>query len=40
VNDRIELFGRVENLGDGNYQTAAGFNSLSRNAYVGARVKF
>lgn len=40
VNDRIELFGRVENLGDENYQTAAGFNSLGRNAYVGARVKF
>ncbi len=40
VNDRIELFGRVENLGDENYQTATGFNSLGRNAYVGARVKF
>jgi vitamin B12 transporter len=40
VNDRIELFGRVENLGDENYQTAAGFNSLGRNAYIGARVKF
>ncbi len=40
VNDRIELFGRIENLGDENYQTATGFNSLGRNAYVGARVKF
>lgn len=40
VNERIEIFGRVENLGDENYQTASGFNSLRRNAYVGARVKF
>jgi vitamin B12 transporter len=40
MNDKIELFGRVENLGDENYQTASGFNSLGRNAYVGARVKF
>jgi vitamin B12 transporter len=40
INDRIDLFGRVENLGDENYQTATGFNSLGRNAYVGARVKF
>lgn len=40
VNDRVELFGRIENLGDENYQTASGFNSLGRNAYVGARVTF
>lgn len=40
LNDQIELFGRVENLGDENFQTAAGFNSLGRNGYIGARVKF
>ncbi len=40
VNEQIELFSRVENLGDENYETAAGFNSLGRTAYIGARVKF
>jgi vitamin B12 transporter len=39
VNDRIQLFGRVENLGDEDYQTTSGFNSLGRNAYAGVRVK-
>lgn len=40
VNEQIALFGRVENLGDEHYETAAGFNSLGRTAYIGARVKF
>lgn len=40
ITERIELFGRVENLGNENYETAAGFNSLGRNAYAGVRVKF
>jgi vitamin B12 transporter len=40
ITKQIELFGRIENLGDENYQTAAGFNSLGRNAYIGVRVKF
>lgn len=40
VSETVELFGRVENLADENYQTASGFNSLGRNAYVGARVNF
>ena len=38
--ERFELFGRVENLFDADYQTAAGYGTASRSAYVGARAKF
>ena len=31
------VFGRVENLADKRYQTAAGYNSLGRSAYLGIR---
>ena len=37
VTDRIELFGRVENVFDRNYQTAAGYASPGRGAFVGVR---
>lgn len=35
----IELFGRVENLFDADYQTAAGYGSPGRGAFVGVRGK-
>ena len=40
VGEHFELFGRVENLTDANYQTAAGYGTYGRSAYVGARAKF
>ena len=40
VNDTIELFGRIENLGDERYQTTAGYGTLGRSAYFGARARF
>ena len=36
----LDLFGRVENLTDANYQTAAGYGTYGRSAYVGARARF
>ena len=40
VSDSIELFGRVENLADTRYDTAVGFNTPGRSAYIGARARF
>jgi vitamin B12 transporter len=40
VTERIELFGRIENLGDKRYQTAAGYAAQGRSAYIGARARF
>jgi vitamin B12 transporter len=40
VTDRFELFGRVENLFDAQYETVRGYGTLGRNAYVGVRAKF
>lgn len=37
VLEGIELFGRVENLFDADYQTAAGYGSAGRGAFVGLR---
>jgi vitamin B12 transporter len=39
VTDRIELFGRVENLGNEEYQTIAGYGTAGRAAYAGVRLK-
>ena len=39
VGGRFELFGRVENVGDERYQTAAGYGSYGRSVYAGLRVK-
>lgn len=39
VSDEIELFGRVENLWDEDYQTTAGYASPGRGAFVGARLR-
>lgn len=40
INDAMELYGRVENAGDTDYQTVAGYNAYGRNAHVGLRAKF
>ena len=40
VTERIELFGRVENVTDTDYQTAAGYATAGRSAYLGARARF
>lgn len=37
VTDTLDLFGRVENVFDAAYQTAAGYNSTPRGAFVGVR---
>lgn len=38
--ERFELYGRVENLFDQAYQTAAGYGSVGRAAYAGVRARF
>lgn len=40
LDEHLEIYGRVENLGNAQYQTAAGFNSPGRSAYAGVRVRF
>jgi len=40
IGDRFEVYGRIENLFDSNYATAAGFNSLGRAGYAGIRARF
>ncbi len=40
INDRLELYGRVDNIFDVQYTVVAGFNSFGRNAAVGVRAKF
>ena len=37
VSDRIELFGRIENVWDEQYQTVAGYGTQGRAAWIGAR---
>jgi len=37
IGNRIELYGRIENLWNERYQTAAGYASAPRGAFVGAR---
>ena len=39
LTDGIELYGRVENLGDAHYQTVNGYNSAGRGAYLGVRAR-
>lgn len=38
LGDAIELFGRIENVFDTEYQTAAGYAQAGRGAFVGARL--
>jgi vitamin B12 transporter len=40
IGDVIEVYGRVENAGDVDYQTVAGYNAYGRNAHIGVRAKF
>jgi vitamin B12 transporter len=40
ANDNVTLFGRVENLWDEDYQTAAGYATEGRAAHLGARARF
>ena len=40
LGERFELYGRIENVGDVRYQTAAGFNTPGRSAYAGVRMKW
>ena len=39
VTDSLQLFARIENLGDARYQTVYGYNSPGRSAYAGARLR-
>ncbi|MWV28374.1 TonB-dependent receptor domain-containing protein [Aurantiacibacter rhizosphaerae] len=38
VSERVQLFGRIENLWDEEYQTAAGYGTAGRGAHIGARL--
>ncbi len=40
VTDQVELFGRIENLFDERYQTAAGYGQQRRAAYGGVRLRY
>jgi vitamin B12 transporter len=40
VTDRIEIYGRVENLTDRHYETAYQYGTLGRSGYLGARASF
>jgi vitamin B12 transporter len=40
ISDQLELYGRVENAGDADYQTVAGYGAYGRNAHIGVRAKF
>lgn len=40
LSNAVTLYGRVENVGDDHYQTAAGYGTAGRSAYAGARARF
>ncbi len=40
LTDKIELFGRVENVTDASYQTVAGYGTAGRSAYAGVKARF
>nr|WP_243414971.1 TonB-dependent receptor [Altererythrobacter segetis] len=39
VSERVEIFGRIENAANERYQTAAGYASAPRGAFLGARMR-
>ena len=39
INDRLALYGRVENVADERYQTAAGYGTYGRSAFGGVRLR-
>ncbi|MEA3262906.1 MAG: TonB-dependent receptor [Pseudomonadota bacterium] len=40
LGERFELYGRVENVTDSDYQTVAGYGTYGRSAFVGVRAKW
>jgi vitamin B12 transporter len=40
LNDTVELYGRVQNAADENYQEVVGYNSAGRSGYAGIRLRF
>src|SRR5690606_17126305 len=40
LGERVDLFGRVEDVWNESYQTAAGYGTYGRGAYLGARARF
>ena len=40
LGDRFELYGRIENLFDTNFETVSGYGNYGRNAHIGVRAKF
>jgi vitamin B12 transporter len=40
LGERLELYGRIENVGDEQYQTVSGYGTYGRSAYAGVRVKW
>ncbi|HEX4847100.1 MAG TPA: TonB-dependent receptor [Novosphingobium sp.] len=40
LGERVELFGRIENLADVQYQTVFGYGTYGRSGYAGIRVKW
>ena len=40
IGDRFEVYGRVENLFDEQYETVSGYGTYGRNAHVGVRARF
>ena len=40
LTDHVEIYGRVENLADVRYGTAAGYGTAGRSGFVGARARF
>lgn len=40
LNDRLELYGRIENLTNAQYQTVPGYGTYGRAAYAGVRAKW
>jgi vitamin B12 transporter len=40
ISDRLEFYGRVDNLFDTKYEVVRTYNAYGRNAHVGVRAKF
>jgi vitamin B12 transporter len=40
ANDKLEVYGRVENGFDEDYQEVLGYNTAGRAAYAGVRLRF
>jgi vitamin B12 transporter len=40
LTEQVELYGRIENLGDARYETAAGYGTWGRAGFVGMRARY